>query len=459
MLQGMQNDMTSDAPLVQRDTLLPAFFGEFGGQYVPDLLLPALDELEENFVKAIKSPEFLAELDRLQREYLGRPTPITELANLPLAGHGRGKARIFVKREDLAHGGAHKANQVLGQALMARHMGKTRLIAETGAGQHGTATAMVAALMGMDCTIYMGAHDAARQQANVERMRLMGATVVPVSVEGSESMSKAIDVAILDWAEHLDSTHYVLGSACGPHPYPTLVKEFQAVISKESREEMLSRTGRLPDAVVACVGGGSNAIGAFAEYLKDEPGNDAVRLIGVEPGGEGLDTYFNGAPLNVGKVGVLHGARCPIVRGADGQMRESFSIAAGLDYPGVGPEHAYLQQIGRADYASVTDAEALQAFRLLSHYEGILPALESSHAVAYALKMAQRAEESGEEINILVNLSGRGDKDMDFVMRLLGDLAFKDPVEFPVTDADISVRDVVEEMTMESNAREGIQRG
>ncbi|AWA43084.1 tryptophan synthase subunit beta [Trueperella pyogenes] len=444
--------------LAHRDTLLPAYFGEFGGQYVADFLLPVLDEVERSFIDAMSSPEFLAELDRLQRQFLGRATPITELSNLPFDEGRNGRVRIFLKREDLAHGGAHKANQVLGQALMARRMGKTRLIAETGAGQHGTATAMVASLMGMDCTIYMGAHDVARQRANVERMRLMGATVIPVSVGGMESMSKAIDVALEDWATHLTTTHYVLGSACGPHPYPTLVKEFQSVISKESRAQMLHRTGRLPDAVVACVGGGSNAIGAFAEYLKDEPGNEKVRLIGVEPGGEGLDTYNNGAPLSVGKVGVLHGARCPIVRGADGDIRESFSVAAGLDYPGVGPEHAYLQQTGRAHYTSVTDAEALQAFRLLSRYEGILPALESSHAVAYALNMAERAQESGEELNILVNLSGRGDKDMDLVMRLLGDLAFQDPKEYPVTDQEICVRDVVEQMTAESNEREGIQR-
>lgn len=448
--------LTSDAdvPVVQRETIFPAFFGEFGGQYVPDALLPALDQLEAAYAKALESPEFQAELQRLHKEYLGRPTPITELANLPRAGHGKGYARIFLKREDLAHGGAHKGNQVLAQALIARHLGKTRLIAETGAGQHGTATAMVAALMSMECTIYMGAHDVARQQPNVQRMRLMGATVVPVSVNGSESMSRAIDVAIQDWVEHLDTTHYVLGSACGPHPYPTLVKEFQAVISRESRAQFLEREGKLPDAVVAAVGGGSNAIGAFADYLTDKPGNEKVRLIGVEPAGEGLNTERNGAPLSVGKIGILHGSRSYILRGKDGEIRESYSVAAGLDYPGVGPEHAYLQQSGRATYVSATDIEALQAFRMLSRYEGIIPALESSHALACALDMAEEAERTGEHIDILVNLSGRGDKDMDYALAVLGDLAFKDPAEYPVTEAHAA--EVLARMTAESNAREGI---
>ena len=379
-----------DSPaVVTRDTLLPAFFGEYGGQYVPDQLLPVLDELETAYAAAVDDPAFLAELDRLQREYLGRPTPVTECANLPLAGHGRGKVRIFLKREDLAHGGAHKGNQVLAQALLAKRLGKTRLIAETGAGQHGTATAMVAALMGMDCTIYMGATDVARQQPNVRRMRLMGATVVPVTSDDGGSMANAIDVALADWVENLSTTHYLLGSACGPHPFPTLVKDFQSVISRETHQQMLERTGRLPDYVVAAVGGGSNAIGAFAEYLRDEPGHADVHLIGVEPAGEGLDTHRHGAPLNRGVVGILHGSRSYVLRSEDGNVGESFSVSAGLDYPGVGPEHAYLMDTGQVSYVGVDDNEALQAFRMLSRYEGIIPALESSHALAQALTMAE----------------------------------------------------------------------
>ena len=449
--------MDSDqVPAVQtRDTLIPAFFGEFGGQYVPEQLLPVLDELERAYVEAVADPDFLAELDRLQREYLGRPTPVTECANLPLDGHGRGRARIFLKREDLAHGGAHKGNQVLAQALLAKRLGKTRLIAETGAGQHGTATAMVAALMGMECTIYMGATDVARQQPNVRRMRLMGAKVVPVTNDEGGSMSNAIDVALGDWVENLATTHYLLGSACGPHPFPTLVKEFQSVISRETRQQMLERTGRLPDCVVAAVGGGSNAIGAFAEYLKDEPGNAEVRLIGVEPAGEGLDTHRHGAPLNRGEIGVLHGSRSYVLRSSDGNVGESFSVSAGLDYPGVGAEHAWLMQTGRAEYLGIDDNEALQAFRMLSRYEGIIPALESSHALAQALKMAEELEAEGydgEPVNILVNLSGRGDKDMEYVQNVLGDLLFEDPVAVPTRGLRIS--EILKMMTAESNARE-----
>ena len=331
-----------------RPTLIDAYFGEYGGQYVPEVLYPSLDQLEKAYVDALNDPEFLRELDDLRRNYLGRPTPITECANLPLSGN----ARIFLKREDLLHGGAHKGNQVLAQALLAKRMGKTRLIAETGAGQHGMATAMVAALMGMECTIYMGARDVARQQPNVYRMRLMGAKVVPVSNEHGEALSDAIDVALADWVESLGTTHYLLGTAAGPHPFPKLVKQFQKVISEESRQQMLERTGRLPDAVVACVGGGSNAIGAFAEYLPDEE----VRLIGVEPAGEGLDSGKHGAPLNRGKVGVLHGSKSYVMLGSDGEVMHSHSVSAGLDYPGVGPEHAYLLDSGRAEYVGITDA-------------------------------------------------------------------------------------------------------
>ena len=378
-------------------------------------------------------------------DYLGRPTPITECANLPLEGHGKGKARIFLKREDLVHGGAHKGNQVIAQALLAKRLGKTRLIAETGAGQHGTATAMVAALFGMKCTIYMGARDVARQQPNVYRMRLMGAEVVPVEEANGNGLENAIDVALMDWVNSYKDTHYLLGTAAGPHPFPTLVKEFQAVISRESREQMMERTGALPDVVVACVGGGSNAIGAFADYLTDKPGNSEVKLVGVEPAGEGLDSGKHGAPLNRGRAGILHGSRSYVMLGEGDEVLHSHSVSAGLDYPGVGPEHAYLLESGRAQYVGITDAEALQAFRLLSRHEGIIPALESSHALAYALKLADIAEETGEETTILVNLSGRGDKDVNYVRALLGDLAATDPMEHPVQD--LHVADVIAELS------------
>lgn len=428
-----------------RDTLLNAYFGEFGGQYVPDMLYPVLDELEQAYVDAINDPTFAEELVNLYVDYLGRPTPITECANLPLEGHGKGKARIFLKREDLVHGGAHKGNQVIAQALLAKRLGKTRLIAETGAGQHGTATAMVAALFGMKCTIYMGARDVARQQPNVYRMRLMGAEVVPVEEANGNGLENAIDVALMDWVNSYKDTHYLLGTAAGPHPFPTLVKEFQAVISRESREQMMERTGALPDVVVACVGGGSNAIGAFADYLTDKPGNSEVKLVGVEPAGEGLDSGKHGAPLNRGRAGILHGSRSYVMLGEEDEVLHSHSVSAGLDYPGVGPEHAYLLESGRAQYVGITDAEALQAFRLLSRHEGIIPALESSHALAYALKLTDIAEETGEETTILVNLSGRGDKDVNYVRALLGDLAATDPMEHPVQD--LHVADVIAELS------------
>ena len=428
-----------------RDTLLNAYFGEFGGQYVPDMLYPVLDELEQAYVDAINDPTFAEELVNLYVDYLGRPTPVTECANLPLEGHGKGKARIFLKREDLVHGGAHKGNQVIAQALLAKRLGKTRLIAETGAGQHGTATAMVAALFGMKCTIYMGARDVARQQPNVYRMRLMGAEVVPVEEANGNGLENAIDVALMDWVNSYKDTHYLLGTAAGPHPFPTLVKEFQAVISRESREQMMERTGALPDVVVACVGGGSNAIGAFADYLTDKPGNSEVKLVGVEPAGEGLDSGKHGAPLNRGRAGILHGSRSYVMLGEGDEVLHSHSVSAGLDYPGVGPEHAYLLESGRAQYVGITDAEALQAFRLLSRHEGIIPALESSHALAYALKLAGIAEETGEETTILVNLSGRGDKDVNYVRALLGDLAATDPMEHPVQD--LHVADVIAELS------------
>jgi len=370
---------------------LPAFFGPYGGQFVPELLIPALDQLEDAFIDAQADPAFAAELDTLMTRYLGRPTAVTELRNLPLEGN----ARILLKREDLVHGGAHKGNQVLGQALLAKRMGKQRIIAETGAGQHGTATAMVCALLGLDCTIYMGATDVVRQAPNVERMELMGATVVPVD-SGAGTLKDAVNEALRDWTASFADTHYLLGTAAGPHPFPTIVREYHRVI--------------------ACVGGGSNAIGMFAEFI-DDPG---VELIGVEPAGEGLDTPRNGAPINKGLVGILHGARSYLMRTSEGQVEESFSVSAGLDYPGVGPEHAWLSDTGRARYVGISDDDAIEAFRLLSRHEGIIPAVESAHALAQALAMAREVPAGDEPPILLVCLSGRGDKDLDQVQARLG---------------------------------------
>ena len=390
---------------------LPAFFGPYGGQFVPELLIPALDQLEDAFIDAQADPAFAAELDTLMTRYLGRPTAVTELRNLPLEGD----ARILLKREDLVHGGAHKGNQVLGQALLAKRMGKQRIIAETGAGQHGTATAMVCALLGLDCTIYMGATDVVRQAPNVERMELMGATVVPVD-SGAGTLKDAVNEALRDWTASFADTHYLLGTAAGPHPFPTIVREYHRVISREARAQVLGLTGRLPDSVIACVGGGSNAIGMFAEFI-DDPG---VELIGVEPAGEGLDTSRHGAPINKGLVGILHGARSYLMRTSEGQVEESFSVSAGLDYPGVGPEHAWLSDTGRAHYVGISDDEAIEAFRLLSRHEGIIPAMESAHALAQALAMAREVPDGEEPPILLVCLSGRGDKDLDQVQARLG---------------------------------------
>ena len=390
---------------------LPAFFGPYGGQFVPELLIPALDQLEDAFIDAQADPAFAAELETLMTRYLGRPTAVTELRNLPLEGN----ARILLKREDLVHGGAHKGNQVLGQALLAKRMGKRRIIAETGAGQHGTATAMVCALLGLDCTIYMGATDVVRQAPNVERMELMGATVVPVD-SGAGTLKDAVNEALRDWTASFADTHYLLGTAAGPHPFPTIVREYHRVISREARAQVLGLTGRLPDSVIACVGGGSNAIGMFAEFI-DDPG---VELIGVEPAGEGLDTSRHGAPINKGLVGILHGARSYLMRTSEGQVEESFSVSAGLDYPGVGPEHAWLSDTGRARYVGISDDEAIEAFRLLSRHEGIIPAMESAHALAQALAMAREVPDGEEPPILLVCLSGRGDKDLDQVQARLG---------------------------------------
>ncbi|WIM67667.1 tryptophan synthase subunit beta [Corynebacterium breve] len=394
-------------------TILPAYFGEFGGQFVPESLIPALDQLEQAFVDAWNDEEFMTEYRAILRDYLGRPTPLTECLNLP---DGKKHARIFLKREDLVHGGAHKTNQVIGQALLAKKMGKHRIIAETGAGQHGTATALVCALLDMECVIYMGKKDMARQQPNVYRMELMGAKVVGVD-SGAGTLKDAVNEALRDWSATFHDTHYLLGTAAGPHPFPTIVREFHRVISEEAKAQMLERTGGLPDVVVAAVGGGSNAIGMFAEFIDDE----GVELVGTEPGGEGMNSGKHGAAIAAGHVGILHGTKSYLMRNADGQIEESYSISAGLDYPAVGPQHAHLAQTGRAQYVPVTDQEALEAFQMLSRREGIIPALESSHAFAYALKRAAEAEANGEDIKILVSLSGRGDKDVDHVRRTLED--------------------------------------
>ncbi len=380
--------------------ILSGRFGEFGGTYVPQILLPALEELEAAFLAAGEDAAFQSELRDLLENYAGRPTPLYRCRNL--GAHTR--ARVYLKREDLLHGGAHKTNQVLGQALLAKKAGKTRLIAETGAGQHGVATAMAGALFGLETMIYMGARDMARQEPNVERMRLMGAEVFRVE-QGSQTLKEAINEALRDWAANFASTHYLLGTVAGPHPYPLMVREFQRVIGREARRQFLEAEGRLPDAVIACVGGGSNAIGIFSDFIPDA----AVRLIGVEAAGRGLDTGYHGASLQRGRTGILHGARSSILQDEEGEIAESFSVAAGLDYPGVGPEHAYLKSLGRADYVGITDQEALAAFRRLSREEGIIPALESAHALAHAVRLAESAEE---ECTLLVNLSGRGDKDL-----------------------------------------------
>ncbi|HFR4113469.1 TPA: tryptophan synthase subunit beta [Yersinia enterocolitica] len=389
-------------------TTLNPYFGEFGGMYVPQILMPALKQLEDAFVSAQLDPEFQAEFQDLLKNYAGRPTALTLCQNLT-AGT---KTKLYLKREDLLHGGAHKTNQVLGQALLAKRMGKTEIIAETGAGQHGVASALACALLGLKCRIYMGAKDIERQSPNVFRMRLMGAEVIPVH-SGSSTLKDACNEALRDWSGSYETAHYMLGTAAGPHPYPTIVREFQRMIGEETKAQMLAREGRLPDAVLACIGGGSNAIGMFADFI-DEPG---VGLIGVEPAGLGIETGQHGAPLKHGKVGIYFGMKSPMMQTSDGQIEESYSISAGLDFPSVGPQHAYLNSIGRADYVSVTDNEALDAFKALSCKEGIIPALESSHALAHALKMI-KAEPEKEQI-LVVNLSGRGDKDIFTVHDIL----------------------------------------
>ena len=379
-------------------------FGKFGGCFVPEILLPALEQLEAAFLDSEADPAFCAELDELLTKYAGRPTPLTLCRNLGKS------AKIYLKREDLLHGGAHKTNQVLAQALLAKKMGKTRLIAETGAGQHGVATAMVGALFGLPTQIYMGADDIERQALNVYRMRLMGAEVIPVT-SGDRTLKDSVNEALRDWAASFETTHYILGTAAGPHPFPLMVRQFQRVIGKEARAQVLEAEGRLPDAVIACVGGGSNAIGLFADFVDDE----AVKLIGVEAAGKGLNGGEHGATLQRGTPGILHGSETLILQDSDGQISDSWSVSAGLDYPAVGPEHAHLMNIGRADYVGCTDVEALAAFKQLSLHEGIIPALESAHAVAEALRIAETQPDS----LLVVGLSGRGDKDMAQVQGLL----------------------------------------
>src|SRR5690554_1593862 len=391
-----------------KQSQLPAYFGEFGGQYVPEILIPALDQLEQAFIDAQQDVEFQTQFQHLLKNYLGRPTPLSECQNLPLQAPTG--TRIFLKREDLLHGGAHKTNQVLGQALLAKRMGKRRIIAETGAGQHGTATALACALLGLECVIFMGAKDVARQQPNVFRMELMGARVVAVD-SGSGTLKDAVNEALRDWTASYHTTHYLLGTAAGPHPFPTIVRDFHRMIGEEAKRQIIEQAGRLPDQVIACVGGGSNAIGMFADFINERE----VELIGVEPGGKGLSSLQHGATINVGKPGLLHGCYSYLMQTDDGQINESYSVSAGLDYPGVGPQHAHLHATGRAQYVAITDDEALEAFKLLSAHEGIIPALESAHALAYALKVA---EQSREPKILLVNLSGRGDKDIDHVRKI-----------------------------------------
>jgi len=384
-------------------------FGQFGGKFVPETLMPALDEITEAYARAREDRAFQDNLAEQLHHYVGRPTPLYFAPNLTKDAGG---ARIFLKREDLAHTGAHKINNALGQGLLAQAMGKKRIIAETGAGQHGVATATVCAMLGLECIVYMGEEDIRRQSPNVFRMKLLGATVVPVT-SGSRTLKDAINEAIRDWVTNVRTTYYLIGSAVGPHPYPTIVRDFQSVIGSEARRQSLEQIGRLPDYAVACVGGGSNSIGLFHPFLSDAE----VKLVGVEAGGEGLDTLRHAASLGAGTVGVLHGAKSYVLQDESGQIRETHSVSAGLDYPGVGPEHSYLKDSGRATYVSATDAEAMTAFQALCRTEGIICALESAHAVAHALTLARGLPADNA---VLVNLSGRGDKDIFTVAGRLG---------------------------------------
>jgi tryptophan synthase beta chain len=381
-------------------------FGPYGGQYVPETLMAALAELVTEYEAARGDPAFQSEYAALLRDFVGRPTPLYFASRLTERAGG---ARIYLKREDLAHTGAHKINNALGQALVAKRMGKRRIVAETGAGQHGVASATVCAMMGMQCVVYMGTEDMRRQEPNVYRMRMLGAEVRPVTA-GSRTLKEAVSETIRDWVTNVADTHYIIGSVVGPHPYPMMVRDFQKILGEESRAQMLEATGSLPDYAVACVGGGSNSIGLFYPFIGDE----RVKLIGVEAGGEGIETSRHAASIGGGRVGVLHGSMSYIVQDADGQIYETHSISAGLDYPGVGPEHAWLHDAGRAEYVSVTDKDAVAAFKLTSEMEGIIPALESSHAIAYVMNTL--APSLGADKRVLVCLSGRGDKDMGTIM-------------------------------------------
>ena len=384
-------------------------FGDYGGRYVPETLMPLVHELEATFRLAMADPAFHAELDGYLKHYVGRPSPMYFAERLTQKFGG---AKVYLKREELNHTGAHKINNCMGQILLAMRMGKTRIIAETGAGQHGVATATVCARFGLPCVVYMGAVDVERQKPNVFRMNLLGARVEPVT-SGSSTLKDAMNEALRDWVTNVDDTYYLIGSAAGPHPYPEMVREFQAVMGREARAQILEAEGRLPDAVVACVGGGSNAIGTFHPFLNDE----GVRLIGVEASGDGMDTDRHAAAINGGRPGVLHGNRTYLIQDAVGQITEAHSISAGLDYPGIGPEHAFLHDVGRTEYMTCTDREALEAFRLCAELEGIIPALETSHALA---RLPQICAELGPEGIVVVNLSGRGDKDVATVAQALG---------------------------------------
>lgn len=385
------------------------YFGAFGGRFVPETLMPALDELSAAYKTIKQDKGFWEEFERLSRDYSGRPTPLYHAANF---SRQYGAAQIYLKREDLAHTGAHKINNALGQGLLAVRLGKKRIIAETGAGQHGVATAAVCAMLGLQCVVYMGEEDMRRQAPNVSRMKMMNAEVIPVT-SGSKTLKDAINEAIRDWVTNVKDTHYMLGSVVGPHPYPTIVRDFQSIIGKETKTQSLAHFGRLPDYIVACVGGGSNAIGIFHDFV---PENN-VKLIGVEAAGKGLNTGKHGATLAMGTIGVLHGAKSYVLQDETGQISETYSVSAGLDYPGVGPEHSFLKDTGRVEYVTATDDEALAAFQSLSRTEGIIPALESSHALAYAAKLTEGLPE---DRIIVVNLSGRGDKDLDTVIHTLG---------------------------------------
>ena len=404
-----QQDLNTDDKLIGQMPDNRGHFGVYGGKFVAETLMVPLQELQDAYDKYLTDPDFLAELDADLQNYVGRPSPLyfAEGWSKKLGG-----ARIYLKREDLNHTGAHKVNNTIGQALLAKRLGKTRIIAETGAGQHGVATATVAARLGLKCVIYMGAVDVQRQSSNVYRMKLLGAEVVSVE-SGSKTLKDALNEAMRDWVTNIDDTFYIIGTVAGPHPYPAMVRDFQAVIGREAREQVQEQAGRLPDALIACVGGGSNAIGLFYPFLDDKD----VAIYGVEAAGDGLDSGRHAAPLCAGRPGVLHGNRTYLMEDDDGQIIETHSVSAGLDYPGVGPEHAWLKDIGRAEYVAVTDDEALQAFHDLTRMEGIIPALESSHALAYATKLAPTMDK--DQI-IIVNLSGRGDKDIHTVAALEG---------------------------------------